>query len=54
MVHARHEIGDYTEGTAQDLRNRAHGLVAEARGMVERRLGERRQASTLHVDPSQP
>jgi hypothetical protein len=33
--------------------NRAHGFVAEARGRVERRLGQRRQAdSQVHVDPS--
>jgi hypothetical protein len=36
----------------RDRRNRAHGLVAEARRMAERRLGERRHASPLHVDPS--
>jgi hypothetical protein len=54
LVHARHEIGDYAEGTAKDLRNRAYGLVAEARSLVERRLGERRQASSVHVDLAQP
>ena len=54
LVHARHEIGDYAEGTAKDLRNRAYGLVAEARSLVERRLGERRQASSVPVDLSQP
>jgi hypothetical protein len=36
MTHAQKEITDYAEGTAQDLRNRAHGIAAEARGMVER------------------
>ena len=36
LVHARHEIGDYAEGSAQDLRNRAQGVVAETRGMLER------------------
>jgi gas vesicle protein len=53
MVHARHEIGEYAEGTAKDLRNRAQGLVADARGMVERRLGQRRQASAVDIDLSQ-
>jgi hypothetical protein len=41
LVHARHEIGDYAEGTAKDLRNRARGLVAEAKGFVERRRAPR-------------
>lgn len=55
LVHARHEVGDYAEGTAQDLRNRARGLVAEARGMMERRRGQRRQeGSQVHIDPSEP
>jgi gas vesicle protein len=53
MVHAQREIGDYAEGTAKDLRNRAQGLVADARGMVERRLGQRRQASAVDIDLSQ-
>jgi gas vesicle protein len=55
LVHTRHELGDYAEGTAKDLRNRAQGLVAEARGMVERRTSQRRQAgSQVHVDPPEP
>jgi hypothetical protein len=54
LVHARHEIGDYAEGTTKDLRNRAYGLVAEARSLVERRVGERRSASSVDVDVSQP
>ena len=54
MVHARHEIGEYAEGTAKDLRNRAYGMVAEARGLVERRLGQRRQQSSVDIDLSQP
>jgi hypothetical protein len=54
LVHARHEIGDYAEGTTKDLRNRAYGLVAEARGLVERRLGQRRPASSVDTDLSQP
>jgi hypothetical protein len=31
-----HEVGDYAEGTARDMRNRAQGVVAETRGMLER------------------
>jgi hypothetical protein len=54
LVHARHEIGDYAEGTAKDLRNRGYGLAAEARGMIERSLGERRGASPVDIDLSQP
>lgn len=53
LVHARRRVGDYAEGTAKDLRNRAYGLAAEARGMVERRVGQRRQSAALHVDPAQ-
>jgi hypothetical protein len=53
LVHARHEVGDYAEGTAKDLRNRAQGLVAEAKGLVERRLGQRRQAAAVDIDLSQ-
>ena len=37
MVHAQHEIAECTQGAVKDLRNRAQGLYAEARGMVERR-----------------
>lgn len=40
--------------TAKDLRNRAQGLVADARGMVERRLGQRRQQPSVDIDLSQP
>jgi hypothetical protein len=54
LVHARHEIGDYAEDTTKDLRNRAYGLVAEARGLVERRLGQRRNEPSVDVDLSQP
>jgi hypothetical protein len=53
LVHAQHELGEYAEGTATDLRNRAYGMVAEARGMVERRLSQRRQPTSLDVDPTQ-
>ena len=52
MVHAQKEITDYAEGTTQDLRNRAYGLAAEARGLVERRVGQRRQGSQMPVDQS--
>jgi len=41
MTHAQKEISDYAEGTAKDLRNRAYGVAAEARGMVERGIGRR-------------
>jgi hypothetical protein len=53
LVHAQHQVADYAEGTAKDLRNRAYGLVAEARGMIERRVGQRRQAAPVDVDLSQ-
>jgi hypothetical protein len=53
LVRAQHRISDYAEGTAKDLRNRAQGVVAETRGMVERKLGERRGASTVDIDLSQ-
>jgi hypothetical protein len=52
MVHSQKEITDYAEGTAKDLRNRAYGLAAEARGLVERRMGQRRQGSQMPVDQS--
>ena len=45
MMHAQKEITGYAEGTAKDLRNRAYGLAAEARNMVERRMGQRREGS---------
>jgi hypothetical protein len=51
LVHAQKEIGDYAEGTAKDLRNRAYGLAAEARGFVERRVKPRRE---VDIDLSQP
>jgi hypothetical protein len=43
MVHYQKEVTHYAEGTAKDLRNRAQGFYAEARGMMERRMGQRRQ-----------
>ena len=53
LVHAQHEIGEYAEDTATDLRKRAYALAADARGMVERRLGQRRQNTTVDIDLSQ-
>lgn len=41
--HYQKEVTQYAEGTAKDLRNRAQGIYAEARGMMERRMGQRRQ-----------
>jgi hypothetical protein len=54
LVHAQHEVGDFAEGTAKDLRNRAQGVVAEAKGMMERRRGQRRSAASVDIDLSQP
>ncbi len=47
------ELTTYAEGTAQDLRNRAQGMAADARGMVERRLSPRPPASAVDIDLSQ-
>ncbi|HEX5129666.1 MAG TPA: hypothetical protein VFV90_07965 [Usitatibacter sp.] len=47
------DLATYAEGTAQDLRDRAQGIAAEARGMVERRLSPRRPASPVDIDLSQ-
>ncbi|HEV3008368.1 MAG TPA: hypothetical protein VGX52_04985 [Burkholderiales bacterium] len=44
---------DRAEGTAKDLSHRAHVLAADARGMVERRVGQRRQRTTVDIDLSQ-
>jgi hypothetical protein len=57
MTHAQKEITDYAEGTAKDLRNRAQGLAAEARGMVERQLPRRErsqgaQTSQVDIEPN--
>jgi len=41
LVHARHEAGHYAKGTVRHVRNRAHGVVAEARSAVERRSAAR-------------
>jgi hypothetical protein len=53
FVHYRKEAGEYAGSTAQDLRNRAYGVVAEARGLMERRTGQRRQSSGVDIDLSQ-
>jgi hypothetical protein len=50
LVHYRKEAREYAGGTYKDLRNRAHGVVAEARSAVERRSA-RRQA-TDRRDPN--
>jgi len=51
--HYQKEAREYAAGAAQDLRNRAQGVVAEARGVVKRKLGERRAASTVDIDLTQ-
>ena len=43
MTRYQKEVTQYAEGTAKDLRNRAQGIYAEARGMYERRFAQRRQ-----------
>lgn len=40
--------------TARDLGSRAHGLVADAREIVDRRLAQRRQSAAVDMDLSQP
>ena len=35
LVHAQKEVGEYAEGTARDLSNRARGLAHEARNTLE-------------------
>lgn len=52
LVHTGREIGGYAEGTAKDLRNRAQGVVAEARGAMRRRLGERGGTTSVDIDLS--
>jgi hyperosmotically inducible periplasmic protein len=37
LVHAKHEIDDYAEGKSKDLRNRAEGVIADTRNMMEQR-----------------
>lgn len=48
MTHYRREATQYAESTAQDLRNRAQGLVAEAKGAA------RKGAAKVDIDLSQP
>jgi hypothetical protein len=48
MDHYRKEARHYADGAAKDLRNRAQGLVAEARGAARRRRTE------VDIDLSQP
>jgi hypothetical protein len=43
LVHYRKEAREYAGGTYKDLRNRAHGVVAEARSAVERRSAPRQE-----------
>ena len=43
FVHYRKEAREYAGGTYKDLRNRAHGVVAEARSAVERRRARRQE-----------
>jgi hypothetical protein len=52
LVHYRHEFGDYADATYKDLRNRAQGVVAETKGAVQRKLGERGGTSPVDVDLS--
>jgi hypothetical protein len=52
LTHVRHRASDYAEGTAKDLRNRAHGVVAEARSAIERRRAAR--AAPERRDPQRP
>jgi len=55
-VHYNKEVREYADATYQDLRNRAQGVVAETRGMVERRFGQRQQQQQpkVDIDLSQP
>jgi hypothetical protein len=43
FVHYRKEAREYAGDTYKDLRNRAHGVVAEARSAVERRSARRQE-----------
>lgn len=53
-VHYGNEASQYADATYEDLRNRAEGVVAETRGLVERQLGKRRPESKVDIDLSQP
>jgi len=50
LAHYRKEAGEYAGGTYHDLRNRAHGVVAEARSAVERRSARRAQPDRRDPD----
>jgi hypothetical protein len=52
FVHYRKEAIHYAEGTGKDLRNRAYGFAAEARGLVERRSAQRRKGAGVDIDLS--
>lgn len=54
LVHAQHEAGDYARGTLQQARNRAYGVVAEARSAVERRSAQRGQPDRRDPQPRWP
>jgi hypothetical protein len=41
MTHLRRETRHYAKGTLKHARNRAHGVVAEARSAIERRREQR-------------
>ena len=41
LTHLRNEGGHYAKGTLRHARNRAHGVVAEARSAIERRREQR-------------
>jgi hypothetical protein len=43
LAHARHEADHYARGTVKHARNRAHGVVAEARSAIERRRAQRQE-----------
>ena len=45
MVHYGNEVSDYVSGTAKDLSNRAQGVAAETRGVVQ---------DTLQPEPRLP
>ena len=55
-VHYNKEAREYADATYKDLRNRAQGVVAETRGLVERRFGQRQQQQQpkVDIDLSQP
>jgi hypothetical protein len=52
-VHYGNEAHRYADATYKDVRNRAQGMVAETRGFVEKRLGQREQQSKVDIDLSQ-